>query len=129
MKAYFPYLCPMESQRLKKVNSVLQKDLGELLDAFARDHFRGTLVSVSEVRVAPDLSYAKVFVSVFPTGGQGAIMKQITDSTGHLRHQLGQRIRNQMRVVPDLDFRLDTTLDERDEIDRLLKGEGDNPLK
>lgn len=119
----------MESQRLKKVNSVLQQDLGELLDAFARDHFRGTLVSVSEVRVAPDLSYAKVFVSVFPSDRQGEVMKHISDATGHLRHQLGQRIRNQMRVVPDLDFRLDTTLDERDEIDKLLKGKGDNPFK
>ena len=56
-------------------------------------------------------------------------MKQIHDATGHLRHQLGQRIRNQMRVVPDLDFRLDTTLDERDKVDQALKGKGENPIK
>jgi ribosome-binding factor A len=119
----------MESQRLKKVNSVLQKDLGQLLDAFTRDHFRGTLMSVSEVRVAPDLSYAKVFVSVFPSDRQVAAMELLEKSKGQIRYELGTRVRNQLRVVPDLDFRLDPTLDKRDEVDQLLKGKGDNPFK
>ena len=102
---------------------------GELLNAFARDHLQGTLVSVSEVRVAPDLSYAKVFVSVFPPDCQSEVMRQLGNSAGHIRHQLGQRIRNQLRMVPSLGFRLDTTLDERAQIDQLLRGKGDNPFK
>lgn len=117
----------MESTRQKKIAGVLQRDLGEIIDGVVRDHLRGALISVSEVRVTPDLANAKVFVSVFPVSAKKDAMKLLGHQTATIRHALGTRIRHQMRIVPDLLFRLDETLENSEQLNRLLDEKGELP--
>lgn len=118
----------MESTRLKKVTSVLERDLAELLQQFSRTHTKGVLVSVARVRLTSDLSLARVNVSIFPTDSQKEVMPLLEEQTAQFRHELGKRNR-QLRKIPELVFHLDDSLDYIENIDRLLKGEGDNPIK
>ena len=83
--------------------------------------FGGALVTVSEVRVSPDLSLAKVFVSVFPSEKQGPVMQLLEDEKRTLRGELGRVVAKQFRIVPELSFLLDTTLDYAEHIEELLK--------
>lgn len=85
------------------------------------DLFRGVMATVTAVKVSPDLGYAKVYVSVFPFDRSGEIMNQITANEWKIRKSLGQRIRNQLRVVPELAFFLDDSLEYIENIDNLLK--------
>ena len=83
--------------------------------------FGGAMVTVSEVRVSPDLSIAKVYVSIFPSSKQEEVMKILGDSGRALRGELGRQVAKQLRIVPELDFYLDTTLDYVEHIEELLK--------
>ena len=110
-----------QSTRQQKVSRELQRYLAELLRSKGMAYFGGAMVTVSEVRISPDLSIAKVYVSVFPSNGQEEVMKQLEDEKKHLRGELGHLVAKQLRIVPDLDFYLDTTLDYAEHIDELLK--------
>ena len=81
----------------------------------------GVLVSVSAVRISPDLSVAKVYLSIFPSERSGEILDAIRENVRTLRHELAQRVRFQLRKVPDLTFFLDDSLDYLEKIDSLLK--------
>ena len=83
--------------------------------------FGGAMVTVSEVRVSPDLSVAKVFVSIFPSEKQGPVMQILQENNKALRGELGHMVAKQFRIVPELIFILDTTLDYVEHIDQLLK--------
>ena len=83
--------------------------------------FGGALVTVSEVRVSPDLSLAKVFVSIFPSEKQGPVMQLLEEEKRALRGELGRVVAKQFRIVPELSFLLDTTLDYAEHIEELLK--------
>ena len=109
------------STRQLKVGRELQKDLAELIRSKGMAAFGGAMVTVSEVRVSPDLSVAKVFVSVFPSEKQGPVMQLLQDNTKALRGELGHLVAKQFRIVPELIFILDTTLDYAEHIDELLK--------
>lgn len=109
------------STRQLKVGRELQKDLAELIRAKGMAAFGGALVTVSEVRVSPDLSVAKVFVSVFPSEKQGPVMQSLQENNKALRGELGHLVAKQFRIVPELVFLLDTTLDYAEHIDELLK--------
>jgi ribosome-binding factor A len=101
----------MESTRQKKVSRLIQK---ELADIFIRKN--------NEIaRVSPDLSFAKVFLSIFPTTGQNEILEAIKDMTPKIRFELGQKVRTQLRIVPEIAFFIDDSLDYIDKIDKLLK--------
>ncbi len=119
----------MESTRLKKVSRLLERDLGEIFQQVAKDRFRGTLISVTKVRVTPDLGLAKVYLSIFPTKEQDAVMAYVDEHPGHLRNELAQRVRQQLRIVPELRFYVDDSIEYEENIDRLLRGEGENPIK
>ncbi|MDR2473585.1 MAG: 30S ribosome-binding factor RbfA [Tannerella sp.] len=110
----------MESTRLNKIERLIQKDLSEL---FRRQTamMRGTLVSVSQVRVSPDLSVAKVYLSIFPSIKSDEIMQSVEKSKKTLRYDLGQIVKSQLRRIPELIFHLDDSLDYVDNIDKLLK--------
>jgi len=109
----------MEVSRQEKVCRLLQKELGELFLLFARRQ-QGVLITVTEVRVTPDLSLARVFLSIFPTNRQEELMPLIEANGKNLRFELGNRVRHQLRVVPELEFRLDNSLDKLEHIDELL---------
>lgn len=110
-----------QSTRQQKVSRELQRYLAELLRSKGMAYFGAAMVTVSEVRISPDLSIAKVYVSIFPSNRQEDVMKQLEDEKKHLRRELGHLVAKQLRIVPDLDFYLDTTLDYAEHIDELLK--------
>ena len=109
------------STRQLKVGREIQKDLAELIRSKGMGAFGGALVTVSEVRVSPDLSVAKVFVSVFPSEKQGPVMALLEENKKSLRGELGHQVAKQFRIVPELNFLLDTSLDYAEHIDELLK--------
>lgn len=109
----------MESKRLQKVNRLLQRDLGEMLQR--EGHRYGGMITVTKINVTPDLSLARVNLSLFATNDKNAMLQRIIDNSKEIRFQLGKRIKNQMRVIPELKFHLDDSLDYIDRIDKLLK--------
>lgn len=109
------------STRQFKVARELQRDLAEIIRSKGMAVFGGSMVTVSEVRISPDLSIAKVFVSIFPSSRQEEVMKVLKENTRVLRGELGRKVASQLRIVPELDFYLDTTLDYAEHIDELLK--------
>jgi len=110
----------MEEKRLSKIGRLLQKELGELFrKQTAMTH--GTLISVSTVHVSPDLSIAKVYLSIFPSGKGKELLEAIEKNKKTLRYDLGQIVRTQLRRIPELVFYLDDSLDYVENIDKLLK--------
>lgn len=114
----------MESTRQAKIARLLQKELSEILRLqTAKTH--GIIISVSSVKVSPDLSIAKAYLSVFPSAKAQEIIDNLTANARTIRYDLGQRVRFQLRKVPELAFYLDDSLDYAENIDRLLKKESD----
>lgn len=109
------------STRQLKVARELQKDLAEIIRSKGMAAFGGAMVTVSEVRVSPDLSVAKVYVSVFPSDKQESVMEILQQNLRAYRGELGRLVAKQFRIVPELIFQLDTTLDYAEHIDELLK--------
>jgi ribosome-binding factor A len=112
----------MDSLRQNKMNSLLQREMAAILQHEGRTLLPGALITVSGVRVSPDLGVARVYLSLFPVKDKQAAMAHIRDQAHRLRGLLGQRLGKQLRVVPDLVFFLDDSLDRAEEIGRLLKG-------
>ncbi len=100
---------------------MLQKELGEIFQREGKSIFAGKMVTVTEVRITPDLGLARIFLSIFPAAEKALFNKTIGDHTQHIRHELASRIRHQLRMVPELQFFLDDSLDYIENIDRLLK--------
>ena len=100
---------------------MLQKDLGEIFQKLDRDTLQGKMVTITVVRMSPDLSLAKVYLSIFPSENKTEFIDNLKHSVKHIRHELGQRVRNQLRIVPELAFFIDDSLDYVDKIDQLLK--------
>jgi ribosome-binding factor A len=111
----------MESTRQKKVSRLIQKELAEIFIRKGNELSHGSLVSITKVRISPDLSSARVYISIFPAKNQDEVMKTVQDHNSRIRHELGQKIRTQLRIVPELAYLLDDSLDYIDNIDRLLK--------
>ena len=109
------------STRQLKVARELQRDLSEIIRSKGMAFFGGCMVTVSEVRISPDLSIAKVFVSIFPSAGAPQAMQTQEENKRALRGELGRKVASQLRIVPELDFFLDTTLDYAEHIEELLK--------
>ena len=109
----------MDTTRQQKISRLVQKELSEIFRReTAKTH--GTLVSVSSVRVSPDLSVANVRLSIFPSENAQAIMDNINQNERGIRHQLAQQVRYQLRRCPELKFHIDDSLDYIDHIDQLL---------
>lgn len=109
------------STRQLKVAREIQKNLAEILRQKGMAAFGGALVTVSEVRVSPDLSIAKTYVSIFPSAKAEAVMQTLDDNVKTYRGELGRIVAKQLRIVPDIVFYLDSTLDYAEHIDELLK--------
>ena len=109
----------MESKRQAKIARLLQKELSEI---FRRQTaaLGGVIVSVSAVRVSPDLSIAKTYLSIFPPEKAQEILENIKKQSKTVRYELAQAVKQVLRKCPDLQFYLDDSLDYIENIDRLL---------
>lgn len=113
----------MQSTRLEKIARLLQKELSEIF-RLETAKMGGVIVSVSAVRVSPDLSIARAYLSVFPSERAKEIMDNINANEKSVRYNLAQRVRYQLRKTPDLHFYLDDSLDYIQHIDELLASDG-----
>jgi ribosome-binding factor A len=111
----------MESTRQKKVSKLILKELADIFLRRGNEFAHGKLVSITRVRVSPDLSFAKIYISIFPATNQAEILSAIQDYSSRIRFDLGQKVRSQLRIVPEIAFHIDDSLDYIDNIDKLLK--------
>ena len=118
----------MESNRQRKVAQIIQEDFAELFRKQAAESKQSILVSVSDVKVTADLGIAKIYLSIFPQEYRTSIMKEIEENKAQYRNYLGQKMAKQVRIIPNLNFYLDTTLDDVEKLEKELRGEGDNPV-
>lgn len=109
----------MDTTRQEKINRLIQKELSEIFRKQTQQ-MRGLIVSVSTVRVSPDLGMAKAYLSIFPSEQAKDILANIKTNIKTLRFDLGQKLGKQLRVIPELAFYLDDSLDYLENIDRLL---------
>ncbi|MBN1340905.1 MAG: 30S ribosome-binding factor RbfA [Bacteroidales bacterium] len=110
----------MDSLRQNKVSRLIQKDLGEIFQKEGMMFSASALITVTKVYVSRDLSVAKVYLSLFTTGKKETLLETIRLNSKDIRFRLGQRIKHQLRVVPDLQFFMDDSLDYIEKIEKLL---------
>ncbi|MBC5603130.1 30S ribosome-binding factor RbfA [Bacteroides difficilis] len=110
----------MKTTRQNKISRLLQKELSEIF-LLQTKAMPGVLVSVSAVRISPDMSIARVYLSVFPSEKAEEIVKNVNDNMKTIRYELGTRVRYQLRIIPELKFFVDDSLDYIEKIDSLLK--------
>ena len=111
----------MENTRQQKIAKQIQKDVAEIFQKEGAAIVRGMLVTVTAVRVSPDFGYAKIYVSVFPFERSQELMQELEKNNWFVRRALGQRIRNQLKSVPEIQFFLDDSLEYIEHIDEALK--------
>lgn len=110
----------METTRQNKVSRLIQKELSLIFQAQTRQ-MPGVMVSVSAVRISPDMSVARAYLSVFPSERANEIIENVNNNMKAIRFDLGTRVGKQLRIIPELKFFVDDSLDYIDNIDRLLK--------
>ena len=110
----------METTRQSKISRLLQKELSEIF-LLQTKAMPGILVSVSAVRISPDMSIARVYLSVFPSQKCEELVKNANNNMKSIRFELGTRVRHQLRIIPELKFFVDDSLDYIEKIDSLLK--------
>ncbi|MEC4004193.1 30S ribosome-binding factor RbfA [Flavobacterium sp. SUN052] len=119
----------METNRQKKIGSVLQNDLVDILQGEVRKNgLTNLIISVSKVVVTTDLGVARVYLSVFPQNRAQEILEAVKSNAPLIKHDLSQRVKLQLRKVPNLSFYIDDSLDYIEKIDNALKGE-ENPIE
>ncbi len=111
----------MASIRQEKIAGVIQKELGAIFQRNARELCMGAMVSVTVVRVSPDMGNAKVYLSIFGSKDNQAVLENIRLNAKQIRHELAQIVRNQLRKTPELSFYLDDSFDYAQKINELLK--------
>ncbi|MBE6283231.1 MAG: 30S ribosome-binding factor RbfA [Mediterranea massiliensis] len=110
----------METTRQNKIARLLQKELSDIFLQQTKS-MQGVLVSVSAVRISPDMSIARGYLSIFPSEKAEEIIKNINANVKSIRFELGTRVRHQLRIIPELKFFVDDSLDYLERIDELLK--------
>ena len=119
----------MNSQRQKKVCSLLQKEMSIIFQKALRfSNSSNKLVSITKVKVSPDLSVAKVYISIYPSKNNTEWLTGLRENSSQVKHELAQKLKNELRVIPNLTFYLDDSLDYIEKIESSLK-EGKNPIK
>ncbi len=111
---------PMTTTRQHKVSRLLQKELGVYFQKNGSGFTGGKMVTVTVVRISPDLGVAKVYLSIFPGEGLDDALQSISDKAGLIRRDMGKGLKNQLRHIPEFVFYLDDSLDYIDRIDNLL---------
>lgn len=116
----------METTRQNKIARLIQKELSEIF-MLQTKVMKGVLITVSVCRISPDMSICRVYLSVFPSAKAEEIIKNINENAKAIRFELGKRVRYQLRIIPELKFFLDDSLDYIENIDHLLNNvEGDS---
>ena len=110
----------MQETRQNKIARLLQKELSVIFQEQTRS-MHGVMVSVTRVRISPDLSICTAHLSIFPSERGEEILNNIEQNNKSIRYTLGQRMRNQLRIIPELRFFIDDSLDYIEHIDELLK--------
>jgi ribosome-binding factor A len=116
----------METTRQQKISRMLQKELGEIFLLYARE-IHGTLITVTSVRISPDLGIARTHLSIFPSDKAAEVLVKVNSDTKSIRYDLGKRVRYQLRIVPELFFHIDDSLDYLENIDNLLRSDPPGP--
>ena len=111
----------IQTTRQQKIARQIQRDIAEILQRDGAAIAAGSMITVTTVRVSPDFGYAKIYFSIFPFNKSEQVMQSLNDNNWFLRRELGKRIRNQLKVVPELQFFLDDSLEYIENIDSLLK--------
>ena len=111
----------METTRQQKVARQIQKDLSDIFNQATREITQNKLITVTMVRMSPDLSLAKVYLSIFPSDAGAKFLDNLQRHVKHIRLELGRKIRHQLRIVPEIAFFIDDSLDYAEHIDELLK--------
>jgi ribosome-binding factor A len=110
----------METTRQQKVARQIQKDLSEIFMHATREITQGKMITVTVVRMSPDLSLAKVYLSIFPSDDARKLIDNLQHHVKHIRLELGKKVRHQLRIVPEIAFFVDDSLDYAEHIDELL---------
>ena len=110
----------MQETRQNKISRLLQKELSLIFQQQTRAT-HGTMVSVTRVKISPDLSVCTAYLSIFPSEKSQELLENINANVKSVRYELGTRVRNQLRIIPELRFFIDDSLDYIDHIDELLK--------
>jgi len=111
----------MESTRQKKIARLLQKELSEILRRKSGEIAPGKMITVTVVRVSPDVSVARIYISVFPSTDKEKELALVREHLSTIRYELGKQVHNQLRIIPELAVFHDDSLDYIDNIDKLLK--------
>lgn len=112
----------MNPIRQQQVASLIKRNLGEIFTKEGRNIYSNAFVTITQVRLTPDLSIARVYLSVYNVEDKQDIVTMITENEYGIRRLLGNRIRNKVRHIPELEFYLDDTLDEVYKMEKLLDG-------
>ena len=110
----------MQETRQNRISRLLQKELSLIFQSQTRQT-RGFMVSVTKVKISPDLSVCTAYLSIFPSEKGEELLNNINNNVATIRYDLGQKVRNQLRIIPELRFFLDDSLDYIEHIDELLK--------
>lgn len=110
----------METTRQQKISRLIQKELSDIFQKQTQI-MHGVLVSVSAVRISPDMSVCRAYLSIFPSERSAEICDNINNNAGQVRYELGGRVRHQLRIIPELKFFVDDSLDYIEHIDELLQ--------
>ena len=110
----------MDSTRQNKYSKLIQKELSEIFLLHGKDYYGSAFVTITEVRVSPDLALVKAYLSLFKHKDPDKLMQEINGHAKEIRKQLGDRMKNSIRHIPELVFYLDDTADYADSIERIL---------
>lgn len=111
----------MSTTRQNKIERLLQRDLGDIFQKGTSSLFKGKMITVTKVRISPDLSVARVYLSLFPVEDKKEFINYINSVEGQIRFDLGKRVRHQLRKIPKLTFFIDDSLDYIENIEKLIK--------
>ncbi len=110
----------MESKRQQKVGRQIQRDLGDIFQKEAQHLINGSLVTITGVRMTPDLGIARAYLSFLPEKNKMVHFENIQENSKFIRQKLGERVRHQLRIVPELEFYLDDTAEYAAKMDALF---------
>ncbi len=111
----------MESKRQKQIARLIQRSLSQVFRTELATLFGKALITISNVYITPDLSIARVYISIFNTDNADELINMLSSNTKQIRYALGKQIRHQVRKIPDLEFFMDDSLDNVFELEKIFK--------